>query len=397
MESNNSIVLVVDDIKSNVEFIIDIISTIEHIDAYGVNDGGATLEFVKKQKPDLILLDISMPIIDGFEVCKRLKASPDTADIPIIFLTARVQKEDTIKGFEVGAVDYIAKPFNISELLSRVKTHLELGKKRKELVEINTLLEDKVQERTKQLVQSNENLAEAHARLEEAYEELSSLDHAKNDFIAHINHELRTPLNGILGYTSLLEEMNLNKEAREYLDSINVLVTRLIKVAEISLLLTELRAVDNRINLKKLVLNDIISNCVNKELAEEKNLKVIKKIENSHVVLGEPRLLNTCFSIIIDNALKYSPENSDILIESKENKKFISVEVVDKGPGFSSVALSRIFELFTADNLEYSEHGFGIGLATAKRIIDLLGGKINIKNNNEAGASVIVHLKKTTI
>jgi two-component system sensor histidine kinase/response regulator len=393
MEDKKSVVLVVDDIASNVEFITDILCTLPNIEIHGLNDGEATLSFVRKRTPDLILLDVSMPKLDGFEVCKRLKSDTKNAMIPIIFLTARVQKEDIVKGFEIGAVDYIAKPFNVSELLSRVKTHLELSHKSKELHEINSRLEELVQERTRQLSKTNKNLSEANRKLTEAYEALSTLDRAKNDFIAHINHELRTPLNGILGYTSLLEEQG-GEESKENIKSINTLVSRLIKVAEISLLLTELRTVDNKINIREVVLTDVIHKAMPYEEIKKKKIEIETRTMNeSQLVMGEPRLLTTCISIVLDNAVKYTPIDGKIIISGRDNEEFYSLDITDKGPGFSPYSLSSVFELFTADNLHHRTHGFGIGLATAKKIIDLMGGKINIRNK-ETGASVVLHLKK---
>ena len=394
MEVKKSLVLVVDDIPSNVEFITDILSSLNDTEIHGIYDGPSALDFIANHKPDLILLDVSMPTMDGFEVCRQLKTNPKYSDIPIIFLTARIQKEDIIKGFELGAVDYIAKPFNLNEMLSRVKTHLELRSKTKELLEVNNHLEELIHERTKQLVDANKNLSKANKKLSLMYDELSALDHAKNDFISHINHELRTPLNGITGYTSLLDEVIPN-EAKEYLESINTLVSRLIKVSEISLLLTELRSVDNKINIREVVLLDILQKAIQSEEINKKHLQLdLQQIKESYLVLAEPRLLATCFSIVIDNAAKYSPIHGNIIISARDNDQFYSVDISDEGPGFSSNALTNMFELFTADNLEHRSYGFGIGLATAKKIIDILGGKINIKNR-EKGASVVIHLRKS--
>ena len=394
MDKNKSLVLVVDDIVSNIEFITDILSTLEHIEVYGTHNGPSTLEFVSGHKPDLILLDVSMPGMDGFEVCRKLKSNREFSDIPVIFLTALVQKEDIVRGFELGAVDYIAKPFNLNELISRVKTHLDLQSKTKELKEINLRLEEIVEQRTKQLIEANNNLSEVNKKLVKMYDELSALDRAKDDFIAHINHELRTPLNGIIGYTSLLEE-TIPAEAKESLDCINTLVMRLIKVSEITLLLTELRTVDNKINIREVVLIDAIEKALQSDEIGKKNINVrISQISESHLVMAEPRLLTTCLSIIIDNSAKYSPVNGNIYISARDSDQFYTIDISDEGPGFSSTALSTLFELFTADNLEQRSYGFGIGLATAKRIIDILGGKINIKNK-EKGATVMIHLRKS--
>lgn len=392
MSDKKALVLIVDDIRTNVEFISDIITTIDNTDVHGVNNGPAALNFIENNKPDLILLDISMPGMDGFEVCKRLKEDPDTADIPIIFLTARVQKEDIIKGFDVGAIDYIAKPFNLSELQSRVKTHLELRQKTIELQEINSILEQKVAERTKQLIQANEDLTKTNEELSRAYKELKTLDEAKDDFISHINHELRTPLNGILGYTSLLEEFDLDEESKSYLRSINSLVSRLVRVAEISLILTELKTVNHEIRLKPVLLSGLVEDVIRREDIESKNLNIeLHNFDAPISVNANERLLAISLSFIMDNAIKYSPLNSTINLHTESKKDSAILKISDEGPGFSSTAKSKLFDLFTADNLEYSSHGFGMGLATAKRIIDLQGGKISIQNNR-VGASVIVEL-----
>lgn len=393
MSTKKSLVLVVDDIRSNVEFITDILGTIDNIKIQGAGDGKVALDLIAKEKPDLILLDVSMPVMDGFEVCRYLKASKQYSDIPVIFLTARVQKEDIIQGFEVGAVDYISKPFNLNELLSRVQTHLDLSYKTKELLEVNLHLEEKIQDRTRQLTESNKELSEANDKLSKMNEDLSTLDSAKNDFIAHINHELRTPLNGILGYTSLIEE-SIQPCGKDHLTSINTLVSRLIKVAEISLLLTELRTANNEISIHKIELTDVIQRAIPVEELGNKNIELsLEKIDQTNLVYAEPRLLANCISIILDNAAKYSPLNGKITITGRDNEQFFSLDIADNGPGFSSVALSTLFELFTADNLVYRSHGFGLGLATAKKIIDLLGGKINVRNS-KTGASVVLHLRK---
>jgi two-component system sensor histidine kinase/response regulator len=292
MQEKKSLILIVDDIKTNIEFISDIISSIDHIEFQGASSGEETLAIAAEKIPDLILLDISMPKMDGFEVCRHLKENPVTADIPVIFITARVLKEDIVVGFEAGAVDYISKPFNLSELLSRVKTHLELRHKKLELKEMNLKLEQKVEERTMQLSELNKSLFETNSRLQRANHELSTLERAKNDFIAHINHELRTPLNGIVGYASLLEEAVLDEDSRNYLNSINVLVSRLTKLSEISLLFTELQTVDHKLNLTEVFLPGIIDRAINCREIFDKDLQIeMENINETYSVYGEPRLI----------------------------------------------------------------------------------------------------------
>ncbi|MBT4496575.1 MAG: response regulator, partial [Gemmatimonadetes bacterium] len=151
-EASQFHILIVDDTLQNIQ----VLGTILREQGYQLNvaqDGVQALKQVAKLIPDLILLDIMMPKMDGFETCKRLKDHPQTRDIPIIFLTAKVETDDLIKGFELGAVDYITKPFQSAELLKRVQTHLELALLRRDL-------EQRVAERTEELNQANIHLRE---------------------------------------------------------------------------------------------------------------------------------------------------------------------------------------------------------------------------------------------
>jgi len=128
--NNKATILIVDDNPKNLQ----VLGTILKQTGYQIivaQNGFQTLKTVKKISPELILLDIMMPEMDGFEVCKKLKELPETKEIPVIFLTAKTETEDIIEGFKAGAVDYVVKPFNSSELLSRVNTHIELAHTRK--------------------------------------------------------------------------------------------------------------------------------------------------------------------------------------------------------------------------------------------------------------------------
>ena len=387
---NKSLVLVVDDIESNLDFIYDVISD-KDIDVIGATSGFDCLKYAGEKKPDLILLDISMPEMDGYEVCEKLKANPETSEIPVIFLTARVQKEDIVKGFEVGAVDYILKPFNFNELISRVKTHLDLKHKTEQLKDMNIILEEKVKERTQQLIEANENLQDTNAKLEEALDELSLLDKAKNEFINHINHELRTPINGILGYTSLLTGFDETSEEYEYVKAIDSLTRRLIKLSELSLMFTEIQVNKFEYSLDKINVYESVTKVLNNLDTDGKKISIkIKNINENTFVKANDKLLSTCISIIIDNAIKYSPEDGKITIEGEEKKQSFLISIIDSGPGFSDKAKQQLYDLFGADNLDYKSHGFGIGLATAKSIIDVLGGKMKILNNKRKGAKVIL-------
>jgi two-component system sensor histidine kinase/response regulator len=381
-------VLIVDDIPSNLNFLSEVL----HLEGIGVllaTTGADAIEIAKYKRPDLILLDIAMPMMDGYEVCARLKGDPDTAEIPVIYLTARTEPEDILKGFQTGAVDYILKPFNATELIARVKTHLELRAKTDVLKSINVKLEEQVRQRTAEITEANLNLVETNRKLEIAYEELSNLDKAKDEFIRHINHELRTPLQGIHGFTLILEDIVESPEQKEYIQSINSLVKRLVKLSEISLLFTEIKAKNYKITLKPVSLKHSVNQILEIFRKDRERINVIHDLpEDNMFIKADQRLMNTCLELVIDNALKYTPEEGKVLIRTFRDDELTGVEVSDEGPGFTPKALDSLYELFTADNLRYHSHGFGVGLATAKIILDTLTAKLDISNLPVKGAAV---------
>jgi putative two-component system response regulator len=159
------LVLLVDDTPTNLDILVETLG--EDYDLAAATDGPSALELILSQPPDLILLDVMMPGMDGYEVCRRLKAEAETADIPVIFLTALAESADKARGFAAGAVDYVTKPFDPIEIKARVRTHLSLRLARQELARQNEMLEAKVRERTRELALTQEAIIEAMAALAE--------------------------------------------------------------------------------------------------------------------------------------------------------------------------------------------------------------------------------------
>jgi two-component system sensor histidine kinase/response regulator len=388
LSHKKSEVLIVDDIPSNLNFLSEVLH-LEGISVLLATSGVDAIEIARYKHPDLILLDIAMPMMDGYEVCARLKEDPSTLDIPVIYLTARTEPEDILKGFESGAVDYILKPFNATELIARVRTHLELRAKTEALKSVNFHLEEQVRQRTAEITDANRNLTDTNRKLALAYEELSELDKAKDEFIRHINHELRTPLQGIHGFTLILEDIVESPEQKEYLQSINSLVKRLVKLSEISLLFTEIKAKNYKITLKPLSLKNSINQILDTFQNDRERINVLHSLPGeNYFIKADQRLMNTCLELVVDNALKYTPEDGKITIRTFHEEAITGVEILDEGPGFTTKALESLYELFTADNLRYHSHGFGVGLATAKVILDTLSAKLDISNLPDKGASV---------
>jgi two-component system, sensor histidine kinase and response regulator len=379
-------ILLVDNIPSNLNFLSDILSQ----EGFGIilaTHGKEAVTTARRELPDLILLDVAMPDMDGYSVCQELKGDPSSRDIPVMFLTARNEREDIIRGFEVGAVDYIMKPFSYTELVARVKTQLELRNKTQQLQSVNMRLEEIVRQRTAELQNSNKNLFELNRKLKDAYEELSNLHKVKDEFMRHINHELRTPLQGIHGFTLILEDLLQSPEQKEYLHSINHLVNRLVQLAEISLLFTEIRAENYKLNLEEINLNEFILS-LSRQIETHQRKIILDLSESQILIKSDHKLLTTCVNLIVENAIKFSPELSFITIKTLKSDNKALLEIQDQGPGFSRKALKNIFELFSADNLQYKTEGFGIGLATAKLILNALSAELKIFNLPGAGASV---------
>ncbi|MBI9033352.1 MAG: hybrid sensor histidine kinase/response regulator, partial [Bacteroidales bacterium] len=287
-------ILIVDDIPENLQVLGSILDNHGYTISFAQN-GKEAIEQAEEIKFDLILCDVMMPVMDGFQAADHLKANKATKDIPIIFLTAKNDRESIIEGFTHGASDYVTKPFDANELMARVQTHLLLKYQADQLAKINVILEKKVQERTLQLVNANE-------KLELAYSELSILDQAKNNFLQLISHELRTPLNAIVGSISLMEDLvDQYDDLLEYFDLLRSGVERLEKFSSTALLITQLSSgaftFRTEIIHVKLTLNEIIESL--EPFASMRNVLIVNNITSDKICNVEVVLFSKVIYSII--------------------------------------------------------------------------------------------------
>jgi K+-sensing histidine kinase KdpD len=326
----------------------------------GVNGGQHGIELAQIHKPDLILCDILMKDLNGYEVRKRLKSIPETSMIPFIFLTALAENEDMRKGMELGADDYLIKPVSLEKLKNAIETRLEKSKE----------FDKYVKER---------------------------MDELREKIIHALPHELLTPLNGILGFANLIKQNTdvlCAKEIKEMASSIEVSATRLhglinnylTYVAEVS----KNRIISDKVIYSiKEVVTDISTNVANKFSRKE---DLILDIDDA-VLLMETGDLEFIIKELVDNAFKFSESGSNVIIKGRECDDIYEIIITDHGMGFpfnnNFLGELGVFNQFNRKKLE--QQGSGLGLITSLLIIQRNDGTLNICNE-EIGTSITVTL-----
>ena len=355
------LVLIVDDTPANLQ----VLGTALRNEGHRIivaQTGLQALEVVEKVTPDLILLDVMMPGIDGFETCKRLKEKRDTEDIPIIFLTAKTETEDIVRGFELGAVDYVTKPFNATELLARCRTHLTL------------------RHYQRQLEAQNEELREA-ARLREDVEQIT-------------RHDLKAPLNMIMGYPQLLAKKgdNLTEDQKEGLRSIEDAGRRMLEMINRSLDLFKMERGIYACTPVPVDLLPILDQVAveTQTTAATKNLSVEvvlnggpPAVHDTFIVPGEALLFYSMLANLLKNAVEASPEGERVTIALSAGDE-ATVRIRNKGTVPPDMR-DRFFEKYATSG---KRHGTGLGTYSAKLAAETQGGSIRMEASEEDGTTI---------
>ncbi len=373
--------LIVDDNPKNIQLLGNILSENNYEVEYALN-GKDALNALQSDDFDLILMDIMMPEMDGFEACKRIKQLDNKKDIPLIFLTAINESESISHGFELGGVDYLTKPFNTNELLARINTHISLKKSKDEINNLNQYLEKKVKRRTEKLVVLNE-------KLEQAYKDLAVLDQSKNDFLNIISHEIRTPLNGILGFTNFIKE---NVKDESIVNIINLLNNSCKRLEDFSYLALDISKL-NSLGSKKMFFAPFDISEIIKDVAKSfqddiktKNLSLDLNLDTAHLKI-DINYLSKCIETILYNAQKHSPENGRISVAGNLLNDNYLIKIKDEGTGFPKILIEKGIKAFITEHIDNNP---GLELYYCKLIIENHKGTINLKNQN--GALVEIQL-----
>ncbi len=353
-------ILIVDDTPAN----IDVLDQILEEEGYKISvapTGEAALKLAPKINPDLILLDIMMPGIDGFETCRQLKADSLTRDIPILFLTAKNEGADIAKGFSLGAVDYITKPFLEEEVCARIRFHLQ----RRQLL--------------RQLKESNQKLTE--------------VNELKNKFLGMASHDLRSPITSIRGYARILldQAKDLPEDARlDFLDSIHEisghmldLLSDLLNISMIESGKLDLRFVSGSL---KTVVEE--RSRIFKFIAEQKNITIHSELDEIPGFSFDANRIGQVVDNLLSNAIKFSPAGKEIHIFLKQNQDQAVFSVQDEGPGISEEDQEKLFQHFQKLDVRPTgnEPSHGLGLAIAKKMVEAHRGRLKVVSAPGEGA-----------
>jgi len=380
----NAKILIVDDKVSNVEILKDLIEEAGYLNYKYTTDSREVVGLFQSFGPDIILLDLMMPFLNGYEVMEQLTGIiPANTYFPILVLTADISPESKRKALSTGAKDFLSKPFDLYEVTLRMKNLLETRFLHQQLENQNQLLEQKVKERTNALEHAN-------SALDLANKELAVLDQAKNDFLSLISHEIRTPLNGIKGFTNLLKEEIASPELLDYLYYLEKSAARLESFSYQALLITELHSGKHKIHIQNVSLKELIATTQAnlRDKIAEKGISVhLKGDVSNHSIQGDLELIQICFERILDNSVKYSPSNAQVVLSFSEDNQFTIIEFIDYGRGFSQKILDNPFMVFGLGD-QHIDKSTGLNLALVKLIMDAHHGRVEISNNPEIGARV---------
>jgi CheY-like chemotaxis protein len=360
MTEEKQTILVVDDVEINIDMLLEMLGE-DHTVRVAL-DGESALKSVAKAPPDLILLDVMMPGVDGFEVCRRLKADPATRHIPIIFLTALSEDADESRGLDLGAVDYITKPFNPATVKARVRNHLELKAYRDRL-------ESLVADRTREL--------------EEAHGRLKALDAAKQDYLRTISHELRTPVNGILGVAELALEEMADQDLREtYVGIYERSRERILVAIENALKLAESQGADAAVETTPVDLWGIVGN-IGAAMAAALSGKTLSLLTPEPVpcfVLGNEEIMRQGISTVLNVAERMATPGTpvSVVFDNQGEKTIMRVEILC--PPMTEKLQGTFFDTFSYARSGSLVEDLGLAVPLVAALVRSMGGDVAIRN-----------------
>lgn len=365
-------ILIVDDTPENLQVLNQMLTQQGYRVRPALN-GALALRAAQATPPDLVLLDIRMPDIDGYEVCRRLKAAPETADTPVIFLSALDDLQDKLLGFRAGGVDYITKPFQAEEVLSRVETQLKLYWQRRQI--------EALREQDRQY-----------------YDHLSQL---KDQFLRTASHDMKNPLSNIMNAILLLERHgHMDDEQGQYF--INSIKRSTAQIRNLINDLLDLARIETGLALmvEPVSLNSLLRLCYEDALlpAQQAGIHLhLTPCPGNPQIRVDPQRMQQVLQNLLSNAIKYSSPGSSVMLEASLLEESIAITVSDEGLGIPENALPHIFESFyrvdSPGHLQVG--GTGLGLAIARSIVEQHKGSLHVQSRLGEGSSFTVMLPRS--
>ncbi len=324
---------------------------------------------------DLVLLDVVLPDTSGFEIIQKIKQNKKINSVPIIFLTSISDKRNIIKGLQLGAVDYLTKPFNEAEILLRIRTHLKLFK-------TQSLLKTELVKRREQ-----------EKKINQQNKQLRDLNLTKDKFFSILAHDLKNPIYGFVGLTKLL--LRDEKYDKDRLKEIITVIHNSSKNIQ-SLLDTLLdwgRFHTNKIRFEPVATNifqitfDIVS--LYKNIANDKNIKIEINIPENLILLVDNFMINAIIRNLISNGLKFTANGGSIFVFTTEDEKTVNIHIKDTGVGIKPEKIKQLFDLEKSISTTGTENekGSGLGLILCKEFVEKHKGRIEVVSKPKKGTT----------
>ena len=353
-------VLVVDDDAKNRVLLRDILAARGH-EVLLAASGHEALDVAAQHNPDVILLDVMMPGMDGFQVCERLRSRPETATIPIIFVTALVDRKDRLKGIDMGANDYLVKPIDSRDVVLRVRNAVRMKKMFDQVRQANV--------------------------------ELQKLEELRDKLVRWIVHDMKAPMGGISGHLELLlmdAEDRLTAEQQDYVRGALNSTQRLLQMANMLLDISRLEEKRMPLDIRPVDLAAIASDAVKElsGLAKEKNIE-IRCPTGPKTAPADAASIRRVIENLLDNAIRCLQQGGRIEVRVAIGEDDARVEVADNGPGIPSKYQAKIFEQFGQVELrdERKLYSTGLGLNFCKLVVEAHGGRIGVASEENKGSA----------
>ena len=415
LESPQTTILAVDDEPANLSLLIRWLEDRGHTVVVAL-DGEEALSRAEFARPDLILLDVQMPRLNGLDTCRRLKADPRQRDVPVIFMTALTNTRDKLAGFDAGAVDYVTKPLDAAEVVARIETHMALYTLRRQLVLRNARLSEEIAVREQAqaaLERSNKELEQLaieravrvkaegeSAGLRRLLEERDQMLYEREEMLRLLAHEVRQPLNNASAALEMASSAIAasgrpgSTDPRKPLVRAQQVLDHVIGTLNNALAAATMLTSGNTEAICDTELDTFIQLVVHDLTPKDRDRLVVESATGNRTVQLQPVLMRLALCNLLVNALAYSPRASVVrlVVAETEEPLALTFEVIDEGEGIPHELRPTLFDKGTRGRNASTKAGAGLGMYIVRRVIDLHQGRIEIHGNKPRGSIIRVSI-----